>query len=99
MEKKIGRPLGHPDNVGKGEPDPKEAGAEGGSAFIGDQRQQNFDREKERSERKDPPLDGTISGEDIEGDQSDSRPGAFYRSERSERLSMTERKKQPLIIW
>ncbi len=74
MNVKKGEPLGHPDNIGKGDADPQQAGAEGGSGFLGDQRQPTARNDRKNS--KEPPLDGTMSSEDIEGDTDKERPGA-----------------------
>ena len=73
MDKKIGSPLGRPE-LNKGEAAPEEAGAEGGTGFVGDQR--TDDNEVTERSRRSPPLDGTITGLDIEGDTDKERPGA-----------------------
>ena len=76
MDKNIGKPLGDPNNYGKGEARPEKAGAEGGSGFLGDQRQERPDSDPGRVAGEEPLLDGTISQEDIQGDIDTKQPGA-----------------------
>lgn len=94
MDKPIGRPLGHPANKGKGDAAPPGAGDEGGLGSYGDQRDKEVRPSKERNE---PPLDGTLSGEDIEGDEDLSSSRAKVNV--GPRLDMETRKREPLIIW
>jgi hypothetical protein len=104
MEDKKGEPLGVPEKRGRGDAEPAGAGAEGGLGSFGDQRQP--DPELNRPDRKDehgrPPLDGTMTKEDVEGDDSGKKPGATMGRNsmwNGPRLSMEARKRQPLIIW
>lgn len=100
MDKRIGRPLGHPDNKGTGEAAPPGAGDEGGLGSYGDQRNERSNKRDERS--KEPPLDGTMSADDIEGDTED-RNTPSQRSTRTTwigaRMDMETRKREPLITW
>jgi hypothetical protein len=104
-KKKIGEPLGNPANKGVGDAQPEEAGAEGGLGSWGDQRdeqERNERRERDQHREKDPPLDGTVRKEHIEGDTDEKRPGASLTKDpicNGPRLSMELRKREPLIIW
>lgn len=100
-EEKVGKPLGDPANKGEGRAQPDQAGAEGGMGFLGDQRQKDRTSDREQDRAKEPPLDGTVKKEHIQGDTDNKKPGAHLSTERKweGRLSMEQRKREPLIIW
>lgn len=102
MDKKhTGEPLGHPHRTGQGNARPAGAGEEGGSGFLGDQRQEHTN-EGHQENKNDPALDGIVKKEHIEGDDDIKRPGARLVHDKiwnGPRLSMEQRKREPLIIW
>ena len=101
MEKKeTGKPLGDPANRGKGKADPHTAGEEGGTGFLGDQRQEGSGRTDR--EKGDPPLDSTIERQDVDGDRDEKKPGPDALAGFSwdgPRFNMGTRKREPLIVW
>ena len=99
-EKETGKPMGHPANKGKGKADPHTAGEEGGTGFLGDQRQEESGRMKH--DEGEPPLDGTIEKQDVDGDRDGKKPGPDALAGPSwdgPRFHMGTRKREPLIIW
>lgn len=101
-EKDKGKPLGEPDKRQQGNARPEKAGSEGGLGFLGDQRKtEEHGAGEGTTTRENPPLDGTITGKDVEGDRDPQKPGANLNDRMWDgpRLKMELRKREPVIIW